>query len=46
MLFKIWTPRFLLGALSLQIVFLGLLLGLVAAGNVMSKITVTFGSQF
>lgn len=46
MLFKIWTPRFMTAAISLQIVFLGLVLGIIAAGNVMNKVTVTFGSQF
>lgn len=46
MLFKIWTPRFMTGAISLQIVFFGLMLGIIAAGNVMNKVTVTFGSQF
>jgi GPI ethanolamine phosphate transferase 3 subunit O len=46
MLFKIWTPRFMTGAISLQIVFFGLIIGIIAAGNVMNKVTVTFGSQF
>ncbi|PWN31474.1 uncharacterized protein FA14DRAFT_151469 [Meira miltonrushii] len=46
MLFKIWTPRFMTGAISLQIVFFGLMFGIIAAGNVMNKVTVTFGSQF
>jgi hypothetical protein len=46
MLFKVWTPRFMLGAVSLQVTFLGLILGLLAAGNVMSKVAVTFGSRF
>lgn len=46
MLFKIWTPRFMTGAITLQIVFFGLMFGIIAAGNVMNKVTVTFGSQF
>lgn len=46
MLFKIWTPRFMLGAASLQVTSVGLVLGIIAAGNIMSKVTVTFGSQF
>lgn len=46
MLFKIWTPRFMLAACSLQLTFVGLLFGLIAAGNVMSKVSVTFGSRF
>lgn len=46
MLFKIWTPRFMLGAVSLQLTFIGLILGLLASGNIMSKVSVTFGSHF
>ncbi|UZJ57060.1 hypothetical protein CBS101457_006380 [Exobasidium rhododendri] len=46
MLFAVWTPRFMLSVVSLQVTFLGLMLGLIASGVIMSKVTVTFGSQF
>lgn len=46
MLFKIWAPRYMLGAASLQLIYAGLIIGLVAAGNVMGKVSVTFGSRF
>lgn len=35
----------MLSAASLQLVYVGLVIGLLAAGNVMSKVSVTFGSH-
>ncbi|PWN90071.1 hypothetical protein FA10DRAFT_219955, partial [Acaromyces ingoldii] len=46
MLFKIWTPRFMTGAVTLLVSHVGLIIGVLAAANIMSKVIITFGSRF
>lgn len=46
MLFKVWTPRFILAAVGLVGIQVSILIGVVVAGIVAGKVTTTFGSEF
>ncbi|KDN44908.1 hypothetical protein K437DRAFT_274428 [Tilletiaria anomala UBC 951] len=46
MLFKIWAPRFMLAGVSLVGVHIMLILGILAAGIIMSKTAQTLGTDF
>jgi phosphatidylinositol glycan class O len=46
MLFKLWTPRYMLAAVELTTLHVGLVMAVVGAGIVASKVGLTFGSAF